>query len=586
MPFGLTNAPAVFIDLMNRVCRPYLDKFLIVFIDDILTYSKTKEEHEEHLGLILELLKKEKIMAIPSNQYLEQQQMQMSTQGCQNLFEAIQARFGSNDATKKTQKTLLKQMYENFNAPNTESLDFIFNRLQKNVSQLAILVGTVITPVSTASTHDNTTNLSDATVYAFLANQPNGSQHLHEDLKQIHEDDLEKIDLKWQLALLSMRARRYFQRTGMKITINGSDTAGYDKTKSYMADDEAPTNMALMASQTQRTSLGFASYNVVAPPPTGLFAPPTIDLSNFGLEEFQHTEFKGYGPKKILTESGIVPISTSRQSYSRAAAPGDLQDALKDQGYFDSRCSRHMTRNISYLTDFKEYDRGVLVVKPHFKTPYELFKGSSPALSFMRPFGCHVTILNTLDQLGKFDRKSDEGIFVGYSIISKAFRVYNTRTRKVEENLHITFLENKPMIIGKGVSFDAGQSSLEIGPSQIYILMPLWKDSSLFNSSSQDSDGHNKDKLVNTATPTYVDYPSNPLIPDLEDTGIFDDAYDDKDKGAEADYNNLQTAISVSPIPSNRVHKDHPKDKSLANFTLLYRQGKWLSRMKQGCSLS
>nr|GFA78781.1 retrovirus-related Pol polyprotein from transposon TNT 1-94 [Tanacetum cinerariifolium]GFA85570.1 retrovirus-related Pol polyprotein from transposon TNT 1-94 [Tanacetum cinerariifolium] len=258
----------------------------------------------------------------------------------------------------------------------------------------------------------------------------------------------------------------------------------------------------------------------------------------------------------------------------------------------------------------------------------------------MRPFGCHVIILNTLDQLGKFDVKSDEGIFVGYSIISKAFRVYNTRTRKVEENSHITFVENKPIItgggpewlfnidallesinyapvlagtnsndfVGKGASFDACQSSFETRPSQDYILLLLWKDSSLFDSSLQDSDRHNKDKHgpsqeseydnqerpnaesstkyvntvgpsintanaydksgslninnvslpVNTATPTYADYPSDPLMLDLEDTGIFNDAYDDRDEGVEADYNNLETVISVSPIPSTRIHKDHP----------------------------
>ncbi|GKE19890.1 ribonuclease H-like domain-containing protein, partial [Tanacetum coccineum] len=92
-------------------------------------------------------------------------------------------------------------------------------------------VSTASTSISTASTNNNTACLSDAIVYAFLANHPNRSQLVHEDLEQIHEDDLEEMDLKWQLALLSMRARRYYQRTGKKITINGSDTAGYDKSK-------------------------------------------------------------------------------------------------------------------------------------------------------------------------------------------------------------------------------------------------------------------------------------------------------------------------------------------------------------------
>ncbi|GKF78715.1 putative reverse transcriptase domain-containing protein [Tanacetum coccineum] len=63
MPFGLTNASAVFMDLMNRVCKPYLDRFVIVFIDDILIYSKSRKEHEEHLKLILNLLKKEELYA-------------------------------------------------------------------------------------------------------------------------------------------------------------------------------------------------------------------------------------------------------------------------------------------------------------------------------------------------------------------------------------------------------------------------------------------------------------------------------------------------------------------------------------------
>nr|GFA35530.1 putative reverse transcriptase domain-containing protein [Tanacetum cinerariifolium] len=71
MPFGLTNASAVFMDLMNRVCKPYLDKFVIVFIDDILIYSKDKKEHEEHLRTILKLLKKEELSCWYYRRFIE-----------------------------------------------------------------------------------------------------------------------------------------------------------------------------------------------------------------------------------------------------------------------------------------------------------------------------------------------------------------------------------------------------------------------------------------------------------------------------------------------------------------------------------
>ncbi|GKC44697.1 putative RNA-directed DNA polymerase [Tanacetum coccineum] len=92
----------------------------------------------------------------------------------------------------------------------------------------------------------------------------------------------------------------------------------------------------------------------------------------------------------------------------------------------------------------------VLVTKPQMKTPYEILMGRSPNISFMRPFGCSLTILNTLDQLGKFDGKSDEGYLLGYSTSSKGFRVYNRVTRKVQECLHVDFLENQENQKGKG----------------------------------------------------------------------------------------------------------------------------------------
>ncbi|GJX60954.1 putative ribonuclease H-like domain-containing protein [Tanacetum coccineum] len=92
----------------------------------------------------------------------------------------------------------------------------------------------------------------------------------------------------------------------------------------------------------------------------------------------------------------------------------------------------------------------VLVTKPQMKTPYEILMGRSPNISFMRPFGCPLTILNTLDHLGKFDGKSEEGYLLGYSTNSKGFRVYNRVTRKVQDCLHVNFLENQENQKGKG----------------------------------------------------------------------------------------------------------------------------------------
>ncbi|GJV39771.1 reverse transcriptase domain-containing protein [Tanacetum coccineum] len=293
----------------------------------------------------------------------------------------------------------------------------------------------------------------------------------------------------------------------------------------------------------------------------------------------------------------------------------------------------------------------VLVTKPHNKTPYELLHGRPHSISFMRPFGCPVTILNTLDPLGKFNEKADEGFFVGYSINSKAFRVFNTRTRKVEENLHINFLENKPNVAGSGPEWlfdidlltnsmnyepvtagnqtnkNAGiKDNVDVVPTQQYILLPLLYDSpqsskdavaddagkktneepanegerngqekeggasnkendqnvqdfraELDNLLVQQKEGYanstNRDSTVSPSVSTAGqnftnadDLPTDPLIPDLEDTGIFSGAYDDEDVGAEADLNNLETTMNVSPIPTTRIHKDHPKDQIIGDI--------------------
>ncbi|GJY42143.1 ribonuclease H-like domain-containing protein [Tanacetum coccineum] len=110
-------------------------------------------------------------------------------------------------------------------APSTSSTNDV------NTAKPAYEVSTVSPNVNTASPQVSTASFSDNVVYAFMVENPNGSNLLQQDLEQIHEDDLEAMDLKWQLSLLSMSAKRYYQRIGKMIFIKSNDTAGYDKSK-------------------------------------------------------------------------------------------------------------------------------------------------------------------------------------------------------------------------------------------------------------------------------------------------------------------------------------------------------------------
>nr|GEW56112.1 hypothetical protein [Tanacetum cinerariifolium] len=184
-----------------------------------------------------------------------------SIKDAKQLLEAIEKRFGGNAATKKTQRNLVKRQYENFTASNSEMLDQTFDRLQKLVTDLDTMsmddlynnlkvyepevkgmsssssstqnmafvsssnnnssstnrkVNTAH-EVSTASTQvivafsTNIDNLSDDVIYSFFASQPNSHQLVHEDLKQIHPDDMEEIDLRWKMAMLTMRPRKKYK---------------------------------------------------------------------------------------------------------------------------------------------------------------------------------------------------------------------------------------------------------------------------------------------------------------------------------------------------------------------------------------
>nr|GEY72544.1 uncharacterized mitochondrial protein AtMg00810-like [Tanacetum cinerariifolium] len=173
----------------------------------------------------------------------------------------------------------------------------------------------------------------------------------------------------------------------------------------------------------------------------------------------------------------------------------------------------------------------VLVTKPQNMTPYEILKGKPPIISYLRPFGYHVTILNTTDQFGKFYGKFDSRFLVGYSLNSKAFRVYDLETKRVNENLHDAHTNITSLLNAVSTPLSAA------GPSRAF------------------NDGE-------------LSYPDDPSMPHLEDMyassseGIFTDSSHD-DEGVITDFSNLETTVNVSPTPTTRIHTIHPKTQIL-----------------------
>ncbi|GKA33481.1 ribonuclease H-like domain-containing protein [Tanacetum coccineum] len=272
----------------------------------------------------------------------------------------------------------------------------------------------------------------------------------------------------------------------------------------------------------------------------------------------------------------------------------------------------------------------VLVIKPQNKTPYELFLGRKPALSFIRPFGCPVTILNTIDHLGKFDGKADEGFFVGYSTNSKAFRVFNSRTRIVKENLYVQFSENTPNIAESGPNWlfdiDALTNSMNyksvIAENQsngnactkacdnacttrmetvqcgllIHYSFKIQRVLPMLDSNHQGKSKRRmlkiqgmkveiqlKGKIVSTNNVNVVSSTVNAAGSEVNNvdpkTSIKhpndlnmheseDIVYsdDDEDVGAEVDMNNLDAFMPVSLIPTTRIYKDHPVDQIIKDL--------------------
>nr|GEV99349.1 hypothetical protein [Tanacetum cinerariifolium] len=223
----------------------------------------------------------------------------------------------------------------------------------------------------------------------------------------------------------------------------------------------------------------------------------------------------------------------------------------------------------------------VLVTKPHNKTLYELLHGRPLSIGFMRPFGCLVTILNTLDPLGKFQGKVDEGFHVGYSVCTGPAWLFDIDSLSGTMNYH-------PVTVGNQTNSGAGfQDNLDVEKArdevdQSYMLFPVWSSVGSTNpqNNAEDAafDGKEHDFDVKKPKSKVILSPSSSAPSKEQDDKTRKEAKgkrlediiysDDEDVvGAKADFNNLESSIPVSPIPTTRIHKDHPVSKIIGDLS-------------------
>nr|GEX05001.1 hypothetical protein [Tanacetum cinerariifolium] len=231
----------------------------------------------------------------------------------------------------------------------------------------------------------------------------------------------------------------------------------------------------------------------------------------------------------------------------------------------------------------------VLVTKPHNKTPYELLLGRTPSIGFMRHFGCPVTILNTLDPLEKFDGKADEGFLVGYSVNSKAFRVFNRngRTWLFDIDTLTQSMNYQPVATGNQPNHNAGiQGNFDADADAAFDDKENESAVHVSLSSSDKPTKHDEKAKRESKGKSQVDLSTG--VRDLSDEfeefsvnstnrvnaanmlALEDFVYsdDEEDVGTEAEFSNLETSIIVSPIPTTRVHKDHPVTQIIGDLSL------------------
>nr|GEW36840.1 ribonuclease H-like domain-containing protein [Tanacetum cinerariifolium] len=412
------------------------------------------------------------------------------------LMKAIEKRHGGNKESKMVQRTLLKQQYENFAATSSETLDQTFNRLGYKAA--SPVVESFVNSSEMLEYQENIKSRSDKGYHAVPPPYTGNYVPPKPDLMFIDEQvESESVDVVSNVASSDVKT---VESKHESVDVKNKETNAILLIMKIMMVDLFPFEMVkveFLAKLLDESQVllrvprkdNIYSVDLKSVVPTGcltcLFAKATIDESNLWYGRFGHIKYKTMNklvkgnlvrglPSKIF-ENAYGCVACQKGKQHKASYKAKLVNSISKPlhmlhmdlfGPTNVKSLMKKSHCLVVTDDFSRFFRAI-VIKHHNKTLYELI----PLIDFMKPFGYPVTILNTKDHLSKFDGKANEGFLVRYSMVSKAMRVFNKRTRIVEETLDIRFLKNAPNVKGNKPDwlFDINSLTISINYGSVVV---------------------------------------------------------------------------------------------------------------------